>query len=157
MKNDIEPLEPNLWFNRIERLLDRSRSFENDAPCALFRQAMHVAQLAPWPLRDTVRFSSEEVTIEQMLECGAFLSAMAALLSAPVTYTLRRRGVGKYVAAVSCLNSPCRGKGESNSAEKALLIGWCQFLLDLKRQSHLSFSQPLHISRSAQHQRLTEH
>ena len=157
MKNEIEPLEPNLWFNRIERLLDRSRSFENEAPCALLRQAMHVAQLAPRPLRDTVGFPSEEVAIEQMLECGAFLSAMAALLGPPVTYTLSRRGVAEYVAAVSCLNSRCRGKGESNSAEKALLIGWCQLLLDLKRESHLSFSQSLHISQSAQPRPWTEH
>ncbi|MBL4858828.1 MAG: hypothetical protein JKY36_06505 [Erythrobacter sp.] len=157
MKNDIEPLEPNLWFNRIEKLLDRSSSFESEDPGALVRQAMHVAQLTPRPLRDTVRFSSEEVTIEEMLECGAFLSAMAALLSPPVTYTLTRRGVGKYVAAVSCPDSRCRGQGESNSAEKALLTGWCQFLLDLKRQSQFAFNQSLHISQSAQHQQLTEH
>ncbi len=157
MKNDIEPLEPNLWFNLIEKLLDRGSSLESEAPSALLRQAMHVAQLAPRPLRDTVRIFTDEESIERMLDSGAFTSAAMALMPLPMTFTLKQTKTGAYVASVSSSTSVCRGKGKAPTAAKALLIGWCSFLLELREQGLLITRPSPRISRSAQHQRLTEH
>lgn len=157
MKNDIEPLEPNLWFNLIEKLLDRGSSLESEAPSALMRQAMHVAQLAPRPLRDTVRTFTDEVSIERMLDSGAFTSAAMALMPLPMTFTLKQTKTGAYVASVSSSTSVCRGKGKAPNAAKALLIGWCSFLLELREQGLLITRPSPRISRSAQRQRLTEH
>lgn len=157
MKNDIEPLEPNLWFNLIEKLLDRGSSLESETPSALLRQAMHVAQLAPRPLRDTVRTFTDEEFIERMLDSGAFTAAAMALMPLPMTFMLKQTKTGAYLASVSCSNSECRGKGKARSPEKALLIAWCSFLLELREQALQLTGQSPHISRSVQRQQLTEH
>lgn len=157
MSDDIEPLEPTLWFLQIEKLLVCASSVGEEQPDAMLRRALQLTQLAPRPLRDTVRTFTDEESIERMLDSGAFTSAAMALMPLPMTFTLKQTKTGAYVASVSSSTSVCRGKGKAPTAAKALLIGWCSFLLELREQGLLITRPSPRISRSAQHQRLTEH
>lgn len=157
MQHDIEPLEPTLWFAQIENLLDRLTRPDSEPADALLRQGMYLAQLAPRPLRDTVGHSTDENLVDRMLECGANVSAFLAMLAPPLSYSLKQRDVGFYTATIRCGNSNCRGKGMSSTPEKALLIGWCQFLLDLKRPSQIATCRPQRILQAGQPRQLTEH
>lgn len=157
MTDDIEPLEPTLWFSQIEKLLVRASMLGDEQPDAMLRHAMRLTQLAPRPLRDTVRTFADEETIEQMLDCKGFTSAVIAIMPPPMTFTLTQQRADVYVSSVSSSNSQCRGEGEARRAEMALLIGWCGFLLELREQERLFTGPSPRISQSAQRQPSTEH
>lgn len=157
MSDDIEPLEPTLWFSQIEKLVHRASKSGDAQVDTLLRRAMHLTTLAPRPLRDTVRPFTNEDSIEIMLDCKAFPSVAMALMPPPMTFTLKQMKTGAYVASVSSSISVCRGKGKASTAEKALLIGWGSFLLELREQALLLTRPPQRIWQSAQRQRSTEH
>lgn len=157
MSGDIEPLEPTVWFSQIAKLLDRIQDMGRDSPDVVLRQAMHLVHLTPRPLRETVRMSSDEVAIERMLDYGAYASAVLCILAPPITYTLNREEADQYSATVSCTNSLSRGHGESSTAEIALLIGWCRFLLELRSKGQQPSGPDQHIWQSAQPPRSTSH
>lgn len=157
MPDDIEPLEPTMWFSQIEKLLDRARRLEEDQPNALLRQALQLARLVPRPLRDTVGTTADDATLEQMLDSNAFTSAAIAIMPPPMAFTLKQRRPDGYLAYVSCSNSQCCGRGKSRSAATALLIGWCSFLLALRKEALLFTGPTQHILRSEQRQRPIEH
>lgn len=157
MKTDIEPLEPTTWFIQIEKLLNSTLKLDGQGPDAVLRHAVHLTQLTPRPLQSIIRLQVEEETIEDMLDCSAYASAIMMILSPPIEYKLEQTGSGKYLASVSCPNSPCSGQGEAPTIEEALLYGWCRCILDMRRRAGQSNHRVPHRSRYEQHRRSTEH
>lgn len=128
MTEKIEPLDPVLWFQRIEMIANGELSIENS-----LRHASHLLQLAPAPFRNVVRLEIGECRFEALLEAGHFNLAARHLVAQPTALVVERgRDRPKIVAAISCviLQRVIRGTGETEAA--AILDAWSSCLLGLR-------------------------
>lgn len=137
--SDIEPLEPELWFQAIERLSNKiSASDDNDVP-SMLRHALHLVQLTPGPLRGTVRCEISEENFEEFLECGALASAATALIGSPMCYAIDcdlRAGMRVIEAKAWLSGQAARPQGVSGDSVAAALLGaWTGCLIALRRRS----------------------
>jgi hypothetical protein len=144
----IEPLDPELWFQALERLSRRlSASNDNDVE-SMLRHALHLVQLTPGPLKGVVRCEIGEQAFEEFLARGAFDSAAIALVASPMSYELNctldagRRGIEARVWLPSQAAQPSPATGECLAS--ALLGAWAGCLVALKRRSLESEAPVLH-------------
>lgn len=161
----IEPLDPELWFQAIERLSTRlSASNDNDVE-SMLRHALHLVQLTPGPLKGVVRCEIGEDAFEEFLARAAFDSAAIALVGSPMCYELScnleagRRVIEARAWIPTQTAQPSPAAGESLAS--ALLGAWSGCLVALRRRSLESEAPVLHqFPRTAQrerHPKLTGH
>ncbi|HVT54952.1 MAG TPA: hypothetical protein VHD34_02725 [Xanthobacteraceae bacterium] len=154
----IEPLDPELWFQALERLSSRiSASNDNDVE-SMLRHALHLVQLTPGPLKGVVRCEIGEDAFEAFLERGAFDSAAIALVGSPMCYELNcaleagRRVIEARAWIPSQAAQPGPAAGECLAS--ALLGAWTGCLVALRRRSLASEAPVLHqFPRTARHER----
>ena len=64
---DVEPLEPVIWFHSIRKMLERGDAVSADALEMLLRHGFHLLQLTPRPLRETIGAEVSEAEFERLL------------------------------------------------------------------------------------------
>jgi hypothetical protein len=127
MQADLEPLDVEAWFERIEMiatgLIERTEHG--------LRHAFHLLQLTPREFRPPQYWQLNEQAFEALLDGGQLETAARQLLCAPgltVTTVYSAHGVE---AAVRCrtLKRTTYGRGDSPAA--AILDAWARCLLSL--------------------------
>lgn len=158
----IEPLEPELWFQALERLSGMGPAAE----CAhMLRHAFHLVQLTPGPLKGIVRCEVSESEFEEFLDCGALDSAAIALIGSPMCFELAcalcdgQRTIEARVWLPAQTGRPSSAAG--SCVHGALVGAWSNSLVSLRQRSHANANQvrrrSRHIAPPAPHQKLSEH
>ena len=157
MPDDVEPLSPTLWFQRIEMIArGELGSVENS-----LRHAGHLLQLTPTPFREVVRMSLEEKAFEALLQAGEFDTAARHLVAQPTALHVEEASDGRVQAMISCviLRRVIRGSGDTIAT--AVLDAWTTCLLALRTEFGADLvsliDQPPHTSQSGQRRRSSEH
>ena len=153
MTDDIEPLDPAIWFHRIEMIArGELASVENS-----LRHAAHLLHLTPTPFRNVVRPSLDEDGFEALLEAGKFDVAARHLVARPTALSVGQASSGPVRATISCviLKQTVHGTGDSVAA--AILAAWTSCLLALRDEFGADLlslpDQPLPADQFALHQR----
>ena len=127
-----EPLDPETWFNQVERLHGIARAMDGEAPDAAIRRAYHLSRLAPGPLRQIIPSSLDESALEALLECGGYESAVMALFGNQAGITIKKYATSPDVTvSVSLEESGVVGRGKHHTFAKALLEAWAQCLVNI--------------------------
>lgn len=128
MGNEIEPLTPELWFERIEVIARRElRNTENS-----LRHALHLLQLSPPEFRPPNHIQIDEAEYEALLEAGDLDTAARCLVDAP-TLSVRMSSTEDGIkVAVRCSTLNLTMIGEGVSEADAILQAWAECLLKLK-------------------------
>lgn len=161
----IEPLEPELWFQALERLSSRQPAAESAEVAHMLRHALHLVQLTPGPLKGIVQCHASESRFEEFLDCGALDSAAIALIGSPMCFELActlsegQRRVEARVWLPAQTGRPSAAVG--NCVPGALVGAWSTCLAALRQRSRASGSQVPHRSPHtappAPHQKSSEH
>ena len=138
-----EPLHPETWFARLQRLADAIEDLDNAKSENLIRQAYHIVQLTPAPLRHLFRTPLGEDELESLLKCEAYESAIFELLSPPLAIEISRDLHSKKIhAKIAIDDEEVCGSGAHSSAAKAALSAWTKCLVKLsevaRREDHSS-------------------
>jgi hypothetical protein len=124
MAEEVEPLEPGLWFRRIEMIAKGELgSIENS-----LRHAAHLAQLAPRPLRGHVGLAIDEDEFEVLLNSGAFDSAARRLRPVALSTEAATEGAPSR-ALIKCSLSKRPFNGSGRTIADAILDAWTSWLL----------------------------
>lgn len=130
MAGQIEPLPPDLWFERVEMIANGElRSTEN-----ALRHAFHLHQLAPLEFRIGEQAAIDEDSFEALLESGDLDAAARRLVSnTALTVSTTSTGDGVEVA-LGCrsLKRTIRGKG--NSVATAILQAWTRCVFAVRAE-----------------------
>ena len=124
MADNIEPLEPALWFDRIEMIArGQVGGIENS-----LRHAGHLLQLTPTSFREVVHMSLDVDSYEALLE------AARNLIAQPTALSVELDSKGPVQAVISCviLNRAIRGEGDTVAT--AVLAAWTTCLLALRTE-----------------------
>ena len=131
MTNYVEPLEPVLWFSRIEMIANGEVGpIENS-----LRHAAHLLQLTPASLRPRVGLSTDEHTFEALLNSGEFDTAARHLIAQPTALSIEPGDAPNVIRATikcSVLNRNIDGRADTIAA--AVLDAWATCLLALKAE-----------------------
>ena len=124
--NPIEPLEPEIWFERIEAIARGDMGLEQS-----LRHACHLLQLTPAPFREVVRLAVAETFFEDLLAARDYDAAARHLTALPTALSVDHTG-DEFSAAISCiiLGQVIRGTGPTEAT--AILSAWTTCLLALK-------------------------
>lgn len=125
----IEPLHPQLWLERLAKLHSDAMGADIKPAESLIRQAFHLTKLAPGPYRDLLPVDVEEPNVEDMLGCGAYESAMMALVKPETAITIDKPyGARRYSAVVVIDPQTAPGKSSHEMCGKAVLCAWVSSL-----------------------------
>lgn len=131
MNDDIEPLEPALWFRRIEMIANGELGCVEHS----LRHAAHMLQLTPRPLRDQVGLSTDEDTFEALLDSGDFDTAARHLVARPTALSVESGdGVESFRATISCMVLDRVIDGTGETIANAVLNAWTTCLMALKSE-----------------------
>ena len=162
MVDDIEPLEPALWFGALKKLallLDETTG--NEELERLLRHAYHLLQLTPRPLRLSIKSDLSESKFERLLEDRAFKAAAKARVGQPMTYAVTRLKSDLFEAKVSLPRQTGSVAVRSDDFATALLAGWARCLIALEARSvtlQTEYYRPIqHEARSGPHPRQIAH
>jgi hypothetical protein len=133
--NEIEALDAETWFRTIEKLSRRLAQAEDGYLLPSLRQAFHLVQLTPRPLRCAISCNLGELAFEALLEAQATESAAQALVGPAMIYTLSAQSSGEFEATVTLAKTERLTPVRADSAAAALLVAWTNYLLGLKAQS----------------------
>lgn len=125
--DDIEPLEPAMWFERWRWLSGQDYEQAEFLERSL-RHGFHLIQLTPGPLKHVFRCARLEDEFEQLLEARAYVSAALSLISSSVGYQIRSLDPDRSEATVSARHVPKEFKASGSTAESALLRAWLKYL-----------------------------
>lgn len=127
-----ESLDPSTWLGRIRRLAQSSQGPEADAPARLIRLASYLARLAPEPIRELMPQTWDEARVEAFLDCGAYDSAVMALLGPRSFFTAERRLDHDEVDVTVTLDpASMPGIASHKICAMAMLSAWAQCLANL--------------------------
>lgn len=128
MQDDIEPLPPELWFERIEAIARRELGETENC----LRHAFHLLQLTPREFRPREYGKLDEAGYEALLDSGELEAAARTLVAAPtLSVTTKTAGTGVKVA-IRCNTLERMVIGEGASVADAILQAWTQCLLMLR-------------------------
>ena len=128
MQYGIEPLPPELWFERIEAIA--RRQLGGTESC--LRHAFHLLQLTPREFRPREYRKLDEAGYEALLGSGDLEAAARTLVAAPtLSVTTETAGTGVRVA-VRCNTLERTIIGEGDSVAGAILQAWAACLLTLR-------------------------
>jgi hypothetical protein len=130
-EEDIEPLTPELWFERIELIANRKLGSTENA----LRHALHLLQLTPRQWRPREYGTIDEERYEALLEAGDLDAAARTLVAAPTLTVSATSSPNGVEVAIGCktLNRTIHGKGDSIAA--AILQAWTKCLFMLRSES----------------------
>jgi len=138
MANNIEPLAPNLWFQRLAVIAaGELGSVENS-----LRHASHLILLAPKAFRKVVSPILDEEAFEALLDVGDFDTAARQLVVPPATLLVQADPDAKSLRAVigcAILKRPVEGTGDTAAA--AILDAWTSWLITLRLEFGVDFEQ----------------
>ena len=133
--DEIQPLEPELWFQALGKLAVRAVDTPAAESESLLRHAFHLLQLAPGPLKHMVRTELSESEYEHLLECEAFESAAIRLIGYPMTYTLMRCQADIVEAEVKLPDSSDAQPVRASNLALATIGSWAASLARLQTVS----------------------
>lgn len=128
MQDDIEPLTPELWFERIEMIANGQLGSTENA----LRHALHLLQLSPHEFRPREYTGIDEESYEHLLEVGDLDAAARRLVTAPTLTVSTSSSPGGVEVAIRCktLNRTILGNGDCVAT--AILQAWAKSLLTLR-------------------------
>ena len=129
MCDNIEPLAPTLWFQRIAITVSGDLGTDENA----LRHAAHLLQLAPKSFRRVLPALFDERKFEALLE-GKNLEAAARRLFAPPTTLLIEAGARPPRAVVGCAILKRSIEGRGSTIASAVLNAWANWLMTLRLQ-----------------------
>ena len=155
MTDDLEPLEPELWFRRIEMIArGELPSVENS-----LRHAAHLLLLTPTPFRHVVRLSLEEDAFEALLEAGEFDTAARHLIARPTALTVNQDGDDPVRATIKCVILDRTVHVAGDTVATAVLAAWTTCLLALRDEFGADLlslpDQPLRADQFGRYRRLS--
>ncbi len=128
----LRPLETGLWLEQWGKVSERCALLDGEAPDAVIRKAYYLLQIAPTPVRPLTTARVTEETLEHYLECGAYLSAVAALIQPVLGVSLvRDPNAEVFLAAVRLPGRHPLGEAQHQDPAKALLSALCAAMLIL--------------------------
>lgn len=126
---DNARLDAATWFDGIARL---SARMEGDARLEnCLRHAFHLAALTPPPFDRLTACPMDEEAFEQLLERGAWETAVAALVGETLRHEIVARGAREAGARVWLEGQSGEARVRASSPARALALAWCAFLLNL--------------------------
>jgi hypothetical protein len=158
MTNYVEPLEPALWFSRIEKIANGELGCIERS----LRHAAHLLQLTPMPLRQQVGLAIDPGAFETLLEAGDFDTAAKHLVAQPTALDVEAGDGTRTVSArIKCavLNRNIDGRGDTIA--DAVLNAWTTCLLALRSELGSDLvsltAQAAHTGQSEPHRRSSPH
>jgi hypothetical protein len=126
---DIEPLEPELWLDRLRTLAAGKSRTTEDLERAL-RHAYHLIKLTPRPLRHLIRCKLDEAEFEALMIARAWDSAALALACEPLGLRVNR-APGTETIEVEVYNpyDPSSQLRTGASLATALFEAWLAYLI----------------------------
>ena len=122
----VEPLEPNIWFERFSTIKARASRQDLRSPEQLLRQVFHLLQLCPGPLKHLLAPQIEEAEFERFLECGAHQSAALALAGPAIDYTISTNaGTGSVTVAITCADHREASCETAADLATAFVLAYC--------------------------------
>lgn len=133
--NSIEPLEPTIWFASFESVSQRARGLSGQPPEQLLRHVFHLLQLTPGPLKDLFEPGTSEAEFERLLECGAYIDAVFALIGPGLGYKLSKArgnfGESRVAFTISLGDENLSYRAESTHLAVAFLIAFSDCIRSL--------------------------
>lgn len=128
----VEPLEPNIWFERFSTIKARASRQDLRSPEQLLRQVFLLLQLCPGPLKHLLAPHIEETHFERFLECGAHQSAALALAGPAIDYTIATNsGTGSVTVAISCADHREASGETAPDLATAFVLAYCACMTSL--------------------------
>lgn len=132
----IEPLAPDAWFARIEKVLERVRNLGDDCPEPILRHTFHLVQLAPPPFRHFLDLDIGEADYEMMLEDADYSGAALALIASGVDCQIARAGRARVISVTLTLGREGpQGSGRSIRFVDAFLEAFCLAVIAARTSS----------------------
>lgn len=128
--DDIEPLEPTLWFGRFELMCKRLDD-ENIPLEHVLRQVFHLVQLTPCRLRHLLAITVLEEPFETLLEAGCYDAAVLALAGTGMDLSVQRRRDASVAVTLSLGHKGPAGSGEAAGLARAGLRAYCRCVIAL--------------------------
>ena len=152
MTNYVEPLEPALWFARIEKIANGELGCIENA----LRHAAHLLQLTPIPLRQQVGLAIDVDTFEALLETGDFDTAAKHLVARPTALGVKTGDETRTIRArIKCVVLNRNIDGHGDTVATAVLDAWTTCLLALRAEFGSDVLSPVdqfrHTGQSAPH------
>jgi hypothetical protein len=133
-ENELEPLDPVLWFESLGRLRRAARRSEGRVENRL-RQSYYLANLAPPPFSALAQCDIEEAAFEALLEQAAFESAAVSLIGPILSFEIARTWPGPGVSArVWVEDISGEARLASGCVASALIQAWVELLLRFRKQ-----------------------
>lgn len=128
----IEPLEPNIWFERFSTIRDRAGRPEARLPGQVLRQVYHSLQLCPGPLKHLFIPPIDEAGFERFLDCDAYESAALALAGPAIDYTITRNaGDGTVTVDIACADHRAASSETAPDLATAFVLAYCACMMAL--------------------------
>lgn len=158
MADYVEPLDPILWFTRIELIADGALGCVENS----LRHAAHLLQLSPLPLRPFVGLSIDVELFEALLDSGDFDTAARHLVAHPTALSVDRANGAKLIAAtIKCSALGRNIRGVADTVANAVLDAWTTCLLAVKTEFGADLSRLVpqfrHEAQRALHRRSSPH
>lgn len=157
---DIEPLDPILWFRQLAKLSKEAAKPDGEASERLIRKAMHLAALAPGPVREFLPDAVDEAMLEEMIERGGHELAVLNFVGPKARVcTGSKTKRGGVEVAITLPQLQITGTGRHEDLAKATLGAWADCFLNLEKAAkEIKPPRPVpRIFRSAQLRASTEH
>jgi hypothetical protein len=139
---DIEPLEPRVWTQRIGQLADWSITDEAGIERTL-RHAFHLVQLAPRPLRHLIHCTCSEREFETLLDARAFDAAALRLIGHRTPFILKKSTGSEGATAELWQNDDAdRHEASGPSVALALLRAWIEWVSTFGRGENTALWMP---------------
>jgi hypothetical protein len=132
----IEPLDPSLWFERLQVIGSCAPATTGHAAESSLRHLFHVTQLTPGPLAHLFAVEACEASFERLLEGERYNAAALLLLGPGVDFAISRSGDGGTVSVIlSLADGQYASKATADTLSQAVLVAYCTCIGSLREQA----------------------
>lgn len=137
-ESELQPLDPQLWFESLGRLQQAVKGASSRIESRL-RQSYYLTSLAPPPFSTLTKCEIEEDAFEVLLKHAAFESAAISLVGGVLSFEVARENPGPKVSARVWVDDICgEAQVATDCVASALVQAWVELLLQLReRESEL--------------------